>query len=377
MKRPDLGIITFPLSTSGTTPLSHLVAIMALLGGDLHLITGNEGYLAFRDDPRVRVFGVDHEYSENLGRKIARYVQAQLRISYGVLKAGRGVETWVFFIGGEGLILPMLAAKVTGARTAIGLAGFPTRDPAAGGENLAGSLSLLSSINFRLADTIIVYSDRIVTERGLEPFAPKIAVAHEHYLDFDTFRCTKPVSERQNLIGYVGRLSEVKGILNLVEAIPRVLEERGDLSFLIVGDGPQRERVGELIEEHRLHDHVRLPGWVPRDRLPEVLGELKLLVVPSYSEGLPNIVLEAMACGTPVLATAVGSIPDIIRDGETGYLMEENSPEGIAAAVLGCLGRDDLAEVAGRGQRLIQATFTFEEAVKKYRAALWRQEADL
>ncbi len=374
MKRSSLGIITFPLSTSGTTPLSHLVAIMAMLGGDLHLITGNEGYLAFRDDPRVKVSGVDHQYTEKIGPKIARYIHAQLRMSYAVLKAGRDVDTWVFFIGGEGLILPMLAAKITGARTAIGLAGFPTRDPAADSENLAGSLSLLSSINFHLADTIIIYSDRIVRERGLEPFIPKIAIAHEHYLDFALFSSRKPVGERQNLVGYVGRLSEVKGILNLVEAIPRVLEEQGDLSFMIVGDGPQRGRVEELLDLYHLHDHVCLPGWAPRDRLPEVLSELKLLVVPSYSEGLPNIVLEAMACGTPVLATPVGSIPDIIRDGETGYLMAENNPDAIAGAVLECLQRSDLAEVADRGQSLVQAMFTFEEAVRKYRAALGRQE---
>jgi glycosyltransferase involved in cell wall biosynthesis len=370
MKRPGIGIITFPLSTSGTTPLSHLVAIAEALSDDLYLITGNEGYKKFRDDPRLTVFGVDHEYTENLLQKAARYMHAQIMMSRAVLKVGRNAGIWVFFIGGEGLVLPMLAAKMVGARTAIGLAGVPSRDPAAGDGNLAGSLTFLSSINFRLADSVIVYSDRIVVDRDLGKYAPKIAIAHEHYLDFDLFRDAKPFDERQNLIGYVGRLSEVKGILNFIQAIPRVLEERDDLTFLIVGDGPQRERVEEFLVHHDLAGHVRLPGWVPHDDLPGVLGELKLLVVPSYSEGLPNIVLEAMACGTPVLATPVGSVPDIIRDGKTGYLLQDNTPELIADAIVACLTRSDLAEVAARGRDAVREAFTFEEAVRKYRAAL-------
>ncbi|MDN7026094.1 glycosyltransferase family 4 protein [Methanoculleus sp. FWC-SCC1] len=370
MKRSGIGIITFPLSTSGTTPLSHLVAVMDALSDDLYLITGNEGYKAFRDDSRVTVFGVSHEYTESVLQKIARYVHAQVMMSRAVLKVGRDAGTWVFFIGGEGLVLPMLAAKVVGARTAIGLAGVPSRDPAAGDENLAGSLTLLSSINFRLADAIIVYSERIIADRGLEEYAPKIAVAHEHYLDFDLFCDAKPFEERQTLVGYVGRLSEVKGIFNLIEAIPGVLKERDDVTFVIVGEGPQRGRVEEYLAGYDLAGRVRLPGWVPHADLPGVLGDLKLLVVPSYSEGLPNVVLEAMACGTPVLATPVGSVPDIIRDGETGFLLQDNTPGRIADAILACLARPDLAEVAARGRDAVRGAFTFAEAVRKYRAAL-------
>jgi glycosyltransferase involved in cell wall biosynthesis len=74
---------------------------------------------------------------------------------------------------------------------------------------------------------------------------------------------------------------------------------------------------------------------------------LRLLVLPSYTEGLPNIMLEAMACGTPVLATPVGAIPDVIIDGKTGFIMENNSPECIAENVIRALNSPDLERDRG------------------------------
>ena len=81
-----------------------------------------------------------------------------------------------------------------------------------------------------------------------------------------------------------------------------------------------------LIGSH-VNKNVTLVGWISHDELPSYLNMLKLLVVPSYTEGLPNIVIEAMSCGTPVLATPVGGVPDLIEDGITGFILEDNFPE--------------------------------------------------
>jgi len=94
------------------------------------------------------------------------------------------------------------------------------------------------------------------------------------------------------------------------------------------------------------------------------------LVLPSYTEGLPNIMLEAMACGTPVLATPVGAIPDVIRDGKTGFIMEDNSPKCIAENVVRALEHPDLEEIAEAGRRFVEEEFTFERAVEKWRGIL-------
>jgi len=97
---------------------------------------------------------------------------------------------------------------------------------------------------------------------------------------------------------------------------------------------------------------------------------MKLLVVPSYVEGLPNIVLESMACGTPVLATPVGGIPDVIRDRETGFIMEDNSPECIAKNVERALNHPALEQITINARALIEKEYSYEASVERYRNML-------
>ncbi len=166
------------------------------------------------------------------------------------------------------------------------------------------------------------------------------------------------------MVGYIGRLSHEKGVFNFVESIPLIHE----YDFVIIGDGSLRSNITEYIIENNLSDKVKFTDWIPHDQLPDYLNKLKLLVLPSYTEGLPNIMLEAMACGTPVLATSVGAIPDVIKDGETGFLLENNSPECIAETALKILHMPDdkLEKVSDNARALVEEKFTFEAAVERW-----------
>jgi glycosyltransferase involved in cell wall biosynthesis len=105
--------------------------------------------------------------------------------------------------------------------------------------------------------------------------------------------------------------------------------------------------------------------------MPDYFNELKLLVVPSYSEGLPGTLLEAMACGTPALATPVGGIAEVIKDGETGFLLPDNSPQSIAQNVIRVLNYPNLAQIADNARALIEREYSFQAAVERYRRILY------
>ena len=101
----------------------------------------------------------------------------------------------------------------------------------------------------------------------------------------------------------------------------------------------------------------------PHQELPDYLTRLKLLVLPSYTEGLPNNVLEAMACGTPVLATSVGAIPDVVpRDKETGFLVRDNSPPCLAKNIVEALTDPELKRIALNARNFVENEFQVPDA---------------
>jgi glycosyltransferase involved in cell wall biosynthesis len=224
----------------------------------------------------------------------------------------------------------------------------------------------LDDFGYLLSSNIILYSPRLVRDWHLTPYRHKILIAHEHFLDFTTFTVTTPYHDRPPLIGYIGRLSAEKGVQHFVQALPIIFSEHQDLRVLIGGDGQLKESIAASLDRENITARVDLPGWISHDDLPKYLNQLRLLVLPSYTEGLPNIMLEAMACGTPVLATPVGAIPDVIRDGETGFIMEDNSPECIAKNVLRALNHPNLENIARTGRELVETEFAYEKTVERW-----------
>ncbi|KKG09292.1 glycosyltransferase family 4 protein [Methanosarcina sp. 2.H.A.1B.4] len=367
MKNKNIGVLTFPIGNAGITPLSNLLDIICSISRETYLITGNDGYLYFRNDGRFITYGIDHEYGTNVFTRVLKYIRTQLKISYNIVKIYKSVDIWVFFIGGEFLIFPMLTSKLLNKKVVLIYPGSITQSLKSKNDMFFNLASIVSKINCNLSDRIVLYSHIFVEQWNLNSYINKISISHRHFLDFNKFFVKKHFSEKNNSIGYIGRFSNEKGTMNFVKSIPLLLEKTDCLNFLLIGDGNLKSEIIDFLDKNGLANRVEITGWIQHEDLPNYLNNLKLVVLPSYTEGLPNLMLESMACGTPVLATSVGAIPDVIKDGETGFIMKDNSPDCIAKSIIRALEHPDLELIVENARKLICTKFTYEFATENYR----------
>jgi glycosyltransferase involved in cell wall biosynthesis len=175
-----------------------------------------------------------------------------------------------------------------------------------------------------------------------------------------TVRDALGLGATRKVVGVVANIRGSKGHRYFIQAAPLVLRDVRDARFLIVGDGVGFEDVRRHVHEMGLEASVIMTGF--RRDIPEVLAALDVLVLPSIrSEAISQVLLQALAVGTPVVATAVGGSPEIIRDDETGRLVPPADAAALAGAILALLRDPARARALGRaGQALVQARYTVD-----------------
>jgi len=160
---------------------------------------------------------------------------------------------------------------------------------------------------------------------------------------------------------WVGRMTEEKGVEFLIRAMKKITTVYGDALLRLVGDGPEKEKLEELTAELGLAKSISFVGRKDQREMTRFYSACDLVVLPSLSEGLPMVLLEAMASGKPVVASRVGGIPELIIHGRNGYLVTPGSPDEIADGVIELLGRPE--QKAGMGslsRELIETTHSWE-----------------
>ncbi len=159
------------------------------------------------------------------------------------------------------------------------------------------------------------------------------------------------------LVGMIGRLEPVKGPEYLIRAAGLVLDEFEKVKFLVAGEGSLRGRLEFLCKEANISDKFIFTGW--REDIPEILTVLDIVVLPSLNEAVGRVLIEAGACGKPVVAADTGGIPDIVRDGRTGILVPPKDAVSLSRAVLDLLKNKEkrmrMGEEAARWVRKFSA----------------------
>ncbi len=365
--KPSIAIATIPIAEAGLIFLSNLVCVLGPFVENMYIVTSHAGCALFDNNEKVRAYSIGSKSRANIFIKGIKLILSQIKISYRLALIARDTNWWCFFMGGSALLLPMITGKLMKKKVMLIYAGSDAVSMKAQSRIISKMLEPITKATASLSDRIVVYSQRLVKEYDLEKHAHKISIDCDRYIDFERFRIESPVTERDTVVGYIGRLSEEKGVLHFIEAIPGIVESMSDVTFFIGGDGQLRSKIEQFINQAKLHDTIKLTRWIDHDEIANYMNQLKLLVLPSYTEGLPNIVLEAMACGTPVLATPVGAIPDIITDGETGFIMENNSPDCIAENIIRALRQPNLGEIARNAHAYVEQVYTYESAAARFK----------
>jgi glycosyltransferase involved in cell wall biosynthesis len=370
----SIGLITPPLNKvkGAHILLKKLIKVIEPIASELTVITGNYPEGEFEGNELKHIINIKNNYRNgSLIISLLGYIFYQLKVILAIIRCPRRIKYFYIFLDGGALLFPSLVLKLTGRKVIKVVSHSSSRvykELITGFSGLVihKTLCLIEKLTSIIADRIVVYSPQIVKDFGLDSFAGKIFIGHRHYIDFDSFKVLEAYSDRDFTIGFIGRFSKEKGIVNFVEAAEQLLSLNSSIEVIIGGYGAYQHLVEKLTSDYP--NRVAFHGRIKYTDMPLILNKLKLLVIPSATEALPNIMIEAMACGTPVIVTPVGSIPDFIVDKRNGFIMNSNSAQSIVSGIKEVFESEELLpEVSTNGRTLIEKEFTFEAAVNRYR----------
>lgn len=235
----------------------------------------------------------------------------------------------------------------------------------------------LDSFVLRSARRVVGVSD-VITESLARSGIPKSKLATiSNGTDLLRFQAATPSLREEMgigqglLIGTVGRLETQKGMEYFIRAAREVIAVFPDTQFVVVGEGSLRSQLTELIRDLKLDSHVRLLG--ERTDIPGVYASLDLFALASIAEGMPMVILEALASGRPVVATRVGAVEKLVLPEVTGLLVEPGDVTGLREAMLRCLGNPAFArQLAANGAQHVRRSFSAEAMARNY-SEIYRQ----
>jgi len=225
----------------------------------------------------------------------------------------------------------------------------------------------------RKMDVVVGVSDairnQVIEERGVEQ--EKAVTIHygidlqKYYLSNKLKRADISVAKNDLVLGTVARYTDQKGHKYLISAAPDIIKTFPNVHFVFVGDGPNRSDMEAQIKQLGLQNHFHLLGF--RTDVVDLLNLFDVFVLPSLYEGLPNVVLEAMACHKPVIATGVDGTVEAVEDGITGYIVPPKNPAALAEKINHLLSLNGKIETMGKASRnRVENHFSLEKQIQEF-----------
>jgi len=184
-------------------------------------------------------------------------------------------------------------------------------------------------------------------------------------LSKDKTRQKLQIRGKEKIIIFIGGLKPVKGIQYLIMAMDIIRRKEPKAKLILVGGGEEKENLEKLVKKLNLKNNVNFVGKVPNEKVPEYLIASDIFVLSSLSEGFPNTVLEAMVSGLPIVATKVGGLAEIIKDGKNGFLVEPRNSQELAKKILLLLRDDNLRKRISRSSKEEVKKYSWENIIEK------------
>ncbi|MDQ2071861.1 glycosyltransferase family 4 protein [Haloarcula sp. H-GB4] len=370
---PNVCVVTHPLAAAGENATRSLLDILSAITS-VALVTADLPVDSEIRDRHELVEVTRKGAGDSIVTAAFRFLLNQLRMCRVIADRDEDV---VLFFGATSYLLPIIVARLLGKTVLVEPRGdvpltlrlnWEQQLPDLVAAVLAGAVRALERAGFAVAHGVITYTPEMARQLDLHPEAPTVYPTGARYVRTDEFRVQRPYADRDRVVGFLGRLDEEKGVRELAAVATQLPD---DITFRFVGDGALREWLEQDLAAEIEAGHVELTGWVDHDAVPHALNDLELLILPSQpTEGLPTTILEALACGTPVYASPVSGVPDVVRDGETGFTINSREPTALAAGIERILDRDDLATISENGRALIEREYSFDAACERYRGIL-------
>jgi glycosyltransferase involved in cell wall biosynthesis len=222
-------------------------------------------------------------------------------------------------------------------------------------------------------DTLLSYG--VKTPIKIIPTGVDLSLAKENYSS--PIRPRWDIPEGAPVVAFAGRIAKEKNLELLLNAFSLTMQKLPDAHLLLIGGGPWADHIQALTREMNLSSHVHLSGFLPRQEVYQALNHVQVFVFPSLTDTQGIVVLEAMACGLPVVAAKSGAVAEILRNGEEGLVVEPN-PEAFAEALLALLqdpaGRNKMGEQARHQAEEFSSANCARKVVELYQEALDNQK---
>lgn len=349
-----------PLNKSGEVTTSKFIRTIYDAYEQVTIIGGN---VTLEEDLKdIHIESYKYKKDGNKLQKIQGMIKLQKQMSAFIRKNVKSGDHVIFWLGDK-MILPFRAAK----RATDHLGYFVYGNLATEGNNSPFMKASAGLVMYMANHADRVFVESKAVKDGWNGQLKQDVYELHLYTDMIAF---SPLGNRKNKIGMLCRMAGVKHVIESIKAFQEIHSKYPDWSLELVGSGVQEEECRQLISSLGGDQYITVFGWTEKDRVKIITDEWKWNMLASDHEGLPNSMIEMMGKGIPIIATPVGGIPDVLKNGVNGFVLAGTTVEAIKIGLERAITESDYAGMANAAFNTVSKRYSLDGAKNEAKESL-------